>query len=108
MLLVVEKGETRPVNLGSGTGVTVKRIVEIVAANLDKKPKIVWDKTKPAGDKVRLMDISRARSLGFEPKTSIEEGIADAMAWHRANKSAGATRYNVFTESKLMGSKIKP
>ena len=107
MLLVVEKGETRPVNLGSGTGVSVKRIVDIICGNLEKKPKVVWDKSKPSGDKIRLMDIARARRLGFSPQVTIEEGVADAMAWHKANRTADAKRYNVFTEKKLMSAKAR-
>jgi GDP-L-fucose synthase len=102
MLLLVEKGEQRPVNLGSGTGVTIKKIVEVIAANLDKKPKIVWDASKPSGDKMRIMETKRAAALGFAPIMSIEEGIADTMAWYKANKASVDKRYNVFTEKKLM------
>ena len=102
MLLLVAKGEERPVNLGSGTGVTIKKIVEIIAANLDKKPTIVWDSSKPSGDKMRVMDTARAKSIGFTPEMSIEEGIKDTMAWYKANKAAVDKRYNVFTEKKLM------
>ncbi len=107
MLLLVAKGEERPVNLGSGTGVTIKKIVEIIVANLDKKPKLVWDSSKPAGDKMRVMDTARAKSIGFSPSMSIEEGIKDTMAWYKANRAAVDKRYNVFTEKKLMSSKAQ-
>ena len=98
MLLVMEKGFTQPVNLGSGIGVSIKRVVEIIVGNLERKPRLVWDSSKPSGDSVRLMDISRARSLGFEPQVSIEAGIRDAMDWYQKNRSAAESRYNVFTE----------
>ncbi|MEK7375957.1 MAG: NAD-dependent epimerase/dehydratase family protein, partial [Candidatus Margulisiibacteriota bacterium] len=102
MLAVMENGDGRPVNLGSGTGVTIKQIVEIIVGNMDKKPKIVWDTSKPAGDKKRLMDVSRAKGLGFEPKVSIEEGIKEVMDWYKKNKDIAGKRYNVFTESKIL------
>jgi hypothetical protein len=35
--------------------------VEIIVSHLPKKPKVVWDTSKPAGDKKRLMDMTRAR-----------------------------------------------
>ncbi|MBI3551245.1 MAG: NAD-dependent epimerase/dehydratase family protein [Elusimicrobia bacterium] len=105
MLLLVAKGEERPVNLGSGNGVAIKTLVEIIAANLDKKPAIVWDSTKPSGDNKRVMDTSRAKSIGFAPRMSIEEGIKDAMAWYKANRASADKRYNVFTEKKLMSGK---
>jgi GDP-L-fucose synthase len=98
MLLVMEKGYSKPVNLGSGSGVSVRKIVEIVAGLMPSKPEIVWDASKPAGDKLRLMDMSRAQSLGFVPTVSIEDGIADAMDWYRKNRGAADKRYNVFTE----------
>jgi GDP-L-fucose synthase len=100
MMMIMEKGYTKPVNLGSGVGITIRELVEIVVANLDPKPKVVWDSSKPAGDKRRVMDMSRAKSIGFEPQVSFQEGIRDVMDWYRQNKDAAAKRYNVFTEDK--------
>lgn len=102
MLMMMEKGVNVPVNLGSGTGVTIKQIVDIIVSNLDIKPKVVWDTTKPSGDKKRLMDITRAQSYGWTPKTSIENGIREVMAWYKENKATITNRYNVFNEKKLV------
>lgn len=96
MMLVVERGETRPVNLGSGKGHAIKEVVEIILKNLEAKPEVVWDTSKPSGDKVRLMDISRARSLGFEPQISLEEGIAETIKWYREHQHLAVRRYNIF------------
>jgi GDP-L-fucose synthase len=100
MMLVMEKGYTKPVNLGSGVGITIRELVEIVVANLDTKPEVVWDTSKPSGDKRRVMDMSRARSIGFEPQVSFQEGIRQVMDWYRQNKDVAGKRYNVFTEDK--------
>ncbi len=96
MMLVMEKGETRPINLGSGKGFTIKDLVEMVVKNMDSKPEIVWDTTKPAGDAKRLMDMTRASSIGFEPRVSLEEGIKETMEWYKHNKEEINKRYNVF------------
>lgn len=101
MLLALEKGIGQPINLGSGVGVSIKEIVDIIVNNMDEKPKIVWDTSKPSGDKKRLMDISRARAIGFEPKISIEKGIKEVMEWYKENKDIVNKRYNVFTKEKL-------
>lgn len=98
MQVALENYTGQPVNLGSGKGVSIKRIVEIIMSNMKIKPKVVWDTTKPTGDKKRLMDISRARALGFEPKIPIEEGIKDTMEWYLKNKDKVNKRYNVFRE----------
>jgi GDP-L-fucose synthase len=101
MLLAVEKGINEPINLGSGSGVTIREIVEIIVGNLPKKPQVVWDTSKPAGDKKRLMNMARARAYGFVPAISIQQGIAETMAWYARNKAVVEQRYNAFTESAL-------
>lgn len=102
MLLAIEKGVWQTINLGSGTGVSIKEIVEIIVNNMKIKPKVVWDTSKPSGDKKRLMDISRAKAIDFQPMISIEEGIKETMEWYSLNKSIVNRRYNVFTEKKLL------
>lgn len=103
MLLVMEKSPGVPVNLGSGEGFSVKQIVDIIVGNMKKKPRVVWDTTKPSGDKKRLMDMTRARALGFNPEVSIEDGIKETMAWYAENKDAASKRYNVFTQNNPIG-----
>jgi GDP-L-fucose synthase len=84
MLHMVQNEVTEPVNLGSGTGVTIKEIAEIIAKCFDKE--IVWDTTKPMGDMKRLMDMSRAKSYGFESKVNFEDGIQKTIEWYKENK----------------------
>ncbi|MBI4223536.1 MAG: NAD-dependent epimerase/dehydratase family protein [Deltaproteobacteria bacterium] len=102
MLKVMKKNPGKPVNLGSGVGVTIREIVEIIVDNMEKKPEIIWDTSKPSGDQKRLMDISRARAVGFSPTVSIKEGIREIMDWYRANKEEAGKRYNVFTEKNFL------
>jgi len=100
MMMLVEQGYTEPVNLGSGEGVSIKELVEVIVSNLDDKRKIVWDTSKPAGDKKRILDISRAKSIGWEPEVSLEEGVKEVMEWYKENKDIVEKRYNVFREDK--------
>lgn len=99
MMMAVEQGINEPINLGSGTGVTIRQIAEIVAANVPNGPlKIEWDTTKPAGDAKRLMDMTRAGTYGFKPQVSIEEGIKETIKWYSENRDTTNNRYNAFTE----------
>ncbi|OGS24133.1 MAG: hypothetical protein A2314_09470 [Elusimicrobia bacterium RIFOXYB2_FULL_50_12] len=103
MMMAMEKGVNEPVNLGSGTGVTIKEIVDIIVSNMDKKPEVVWDASKPSGDRKRLMDTARAQTLlGFSPRVSIQDGIKETMDWYAKNKDKAQKRYNVFTETKFV------
>jgi dTDP-D-glucose 4,6-dehydratase len=52
-----------------------------------------------------VLDVSRARALGFEPQISLEDGIREVIAWYRNNREAATRRYNVFTEKSLVTSR---
>jgi GDP-L-fucose synthase len=98
MLLVVEKGYSEPVNLGSGEGITIKQIAETLAALIPGLT-IKWDVTKPSGDRKRLMDMTRAHAIDFAPQVTLEEGMAETLAWYRKNRDTADQRYNAFTEA---------
>ncbi len=102
MMLAVEKGIGEPINLGSGNGVAIREIVEAIVRNMPNAPDIVWDTSKPSGDKVRIMDVTRAKGYGVEAEIPIARGIADTMAWFEANRAENDNRYNAFTDSTLV------
>lgn len=98
MMLVVERGYNQPVNLGSGIGYTIKQVVDIVIKNLEHPPRVVWDISKPKGDAKRLMNMTRARSLGFEITVSLDAGVSEVVTWYKKNRDIVNRRYNVFTQ----------
>ena len=99
MLLAVEKEVNEAINLGSGTGVTIKEIAELVVANVPGRPiEIVWDTSKPRGDAKRIMDMKRAKSYGFETRISIEDGIKETIQWYVESHGKVGKRYNAFTD----------
>ena len=100
ILMVARSGEPRPVNLGSGAGVSIRELVEIIVKNLDVKPEVVWDTSKPSGDRERVLDISRARALGFQPSIRLDDGIKDTMNWYKENSKKEDTRYDIFAPTK--------
>lgn len=102
MMIAVEKGVAEPINLGSGRGVSIREVVELVAANLPTQPKVIWDTSKPAGDKKRLMDTKRAQSHGIFPQVGLAEGIRETVEWYRESKADIGLRYNAFTEAAML------
>jgi GDP-L-fucose synthase len=94
MIFAVENKIVEPINLGSGAEISIKRIAEAVAdvAKVD----IEWDTSKPTGDHRRVFDMSRARSYGFEPQISIEEGIKETIEWYLENKKKADLGKDVF------------
>ncbi len=96
MLLAAEHMTGHPINLGSGVGVSIRRLVEIIVGHLDEEPDVVWDISRPSGDRRRVMDLSRAEGIGFRPSVPLEVGIPQVMDWYRANRDRMPRRYDVF------------
>ncbi len=97
MMSAIENNINEPINLGSGEGVTIKELVEIINKHIPGGPKeIHWDTNKPIGDSKRLMNTEKARGYGIFPKTSLEEGIKNTIIWYQKNKNNTTKRYNVF------------
>jgi len=63
------------VNAGTGKELTIKELAEIVADTVGYKGKIVWDTTKPNGTPRKLLDVSKAASLGWVYSTELPDGI---------------------------------
>lgn len=102
--MALEKGANcTPINLGSGKGTSIKELVEAIVACFDNPPEVVWDTSKPSGQGIRLMDITRAKEmLGFTPRTSLQQGIKETADWYKANSDVASKRYNVFYQEKYI------
>jgi GDP-L-fucose synthase len=81
MIHMVENEVTQPVNLGSGTGVTIKEVAETIAEYFGQE--INYDITKPMGDMKRLMSTKRAESYGFKPEVNLKDGITKTIEWYK-------------------------
>ena len=66
------------VNVGTGSDVTILEAAQLVMAAVGFAGKVVTDPTKPDGTPRKLMDSSLLASLGWTPRISLEDGIADA------------------------------
>jgi GDP-L-fucose synthase len=98
MVHVVENCITEPVNLGSGSGVSIKDLAETVRDAYDESVDIVWDTSKPKGDKKRIMDTQRAESHGFKCNVTLKEGIQETVQWFIENSNLYKNRNNYFSE----------
>lgn len=88
IVLATEKYEkSDPVNLGSGTEISIKSLVNAVCKAMDYKGEVKWDKTKPDGQPRRLLDVTRAeREFGFTAKTDFMEGLRKTALWYTSLK----------------------
>ena len=68
-------------NVGTGSDLTIRELAELVADSSGFKGAIHWDSTKPDGTPRKLLDVSRLKALGWSPKISLRDGIAETIRW---------------------------
>ena len=79
-----------PVNLGTGSEISISELAELVGELTGYDGDIVWDTSRPNGQPRRSLDTSRAEELfGFRARTSLREGLERTIAWYRAEAPAG-------------------
>lgn len=80
-----------PVNLGVGSEMTIRELVELTAGLSGFNGKIMWETSKPDGQPRRCLDVSRAwREFGFRARTDFRQGLQRTINWYSATRAAGA------------------
>jgi GDP-L-fucose synthase len=94
IVLAAERYDSsEPVNLGTGSEISIKDLVTLIARQTGFTGRIVWDTSKPDGQPRRMLDTDRAATqFGFVAKTSFEEGLRKTIDWYRTSRSAGSIR----------------
>jgi GDP-L-fucose synthase len=76
------------VNIGSGKDVSIKGLAYLIKEITEYKGSIKFDPTKPDGMPKKLLDSSKAASLGWEAKTNLREGLKKTIEWYLQTKKA--------------------
>ena len=76
--LMNEYSGNETVNAGSGKELTIRELAETVARVVGYEGEIRWDASKPNGTPRKLLDVSKAKALGWTYNTELPEGIAVA------------------------------
>ncbi|MGF1678950.1 MAG: GDP-L-fucose synthase family protein [Candidatus Methylacidiphilales bacterium] len=80
-LLVENYDSPEIINIGTGEDVTIKELAEAVGRVVGFEGQITWDDSKPDGTPRKLLDVTRLKSLGWQPRIPLEEGIRSAYQW---------------------------
>jgi GDP-L-fucose synthase len=98
MIKVVQKKIETPINIGSGKGYSIKKLVNTIVSSdkIKKKPKIVYDKSKPSGDKIRILDVTLAKKNGIYCKFDLKTAVDLTIDWYLNNSKSMSKRYNFF------------
>ena len=73
------------VNIGCGNDITIRELVEEVVAVVGFEGELQFDASKPDGTPQKLLDVSKANSLGWKAEIQLRPGITDAYQWFLEN-----------------------
>ncbi|MBX9688235.1 MAG: GDP-L-fucose synthase [Candidatus Obscuribacterales bacterium] len=80
--------DSEPVNLGSGSEISIKALAELIAKEMNFKGKIIFDKSKPNGQQRRSLNCSRAyEKFSFKAQTKLEDGLRRTIDWYLSKVS---------------------
>lgn len=85
LVLAAEKLDSSvPVNIGTGRETKIVDLARMVAEAVGFEGETVWDTSRPDGQPVRYLDVSRAKELfGFEAEMPLEEGLRRTVESYR-------------------------
>jgi GDP-L-fucose synthase len=88
VLVALEKYDDEShLNVGTGEDISISDLAQMVSRSSGFSGQIAWDSSKPDGTPRKVLDVSRMKSLGWEPKVTLAQGIDETVAWFRANQS---------------------
>jgi GDP-L-fucose synthase len=89
IILATEKyNKPNPINVGSGTEISIKDLIHIICKLVGYKGKIAWDSTKPDGQPRRKLDSSKAyKEFGFKAKANFIESLKETIESYKKIKS---------------------
>lgn len=78
--------ESDIINIGTGEDITIKNLSEIIKQVVGFKGNVKWDVYMPNGTPRKVLNVDKIKSLGWNPKISLEDGIKQTYNWYLENK----------------------
>jgi GDP-L-fucose synthase len=88
LFLLEHYDDDEPVNVGTGTDLTIRELAQLVADVVGWQGRLVFDPTRPDGTPRKVLDVSRLTALGWRPTIGLRAGVEDTYAWFVAHRTA--------------------
>ena len=75
--------DEEPINIGTGTDVTITDLARLIADIVGFTGRFVFDASKPDGTPRKLLDVSKLTARGWRPRVDLEAGIRQTYEWYR-------------------------
>ena len=73
------------INVGTGEDMTIKELAQTISDVVGYEGEIKWDSSKPNGTPRKVLNVDKIKSLGWEPKIGLREGIEKTYEWYKKN-----------------------
>jgi len=80
-LLMERYNSPQTINVGTGKDCTIRELAEAMRDVVGYKGEIRLDTSKPDGTPRKVLDVGRIQALGWAPKYSLRDGLADTYRW---------------------------
>ncbi len=87
LFLMNHYNDSATINIGSGTDITIKELVDRIARITGFEGTIVWDTKFPDGTPRKQLDVRKLRALGWHAQTSLNEGLLKTVAWYKKHEN---------------------
>jgi GDP-L-fucose synthase len=77
--------ESEHINVGTGEDVTIRQLAETISDVVGFPGDVEWDTTKPNGTPRKVLNVDKIKSLGWEPKIGLRQGIEKTYEWYKEN-----------------------
>ena len=81
IFLMQSYSDSAPVNLGSGSEISIKNIAELIRKVVGYKGQLRFDPTRPDGMPLKALDSSALIAMGWRPKVSLQRGLEETYGW---------------------------
>jgi GDP-L-fucose synthase len=82
LFLMDRYNDSEMINIGVGRDISIRELADLIKDIVGFKGTIRYDRTKPDGTPRKLLDVSKLKELGWQPKISLREGIERTYRWY--------------------------
>jgi nucleoside-diphosphate-sugar epimerase len=92
IICILDRGEHMQIyHVGNPEEVTILDVVQRLFTYLGREPRVITDAMPAGGPVRRCPDIGRVRTIGYEPRISLAEGLPSLIEWYMANAHLNPT-----------------
>jgi GDP-L-fucose synthase len=81
ILVMNQYEEPEPINLGTGSGISIIELSRMIKEIIGFQGEIALDLSKPDGMPVKLLDSSKLQILGWKPRISFKAALEETYRW---------------------------